>query len=133
VHQEDFAQVLNVRPSEKYGHANYETLVRITDALCPPEDVDELLRRLVFMVLCGNGDAHLKNFSLTYPDGRAARLAPAYDLLCTRAYIPDDRLALNLGGERRFASIGAAHFASLARRTGVTVHGPLGDVRSPRG
>lgn len=119
VHQEDFAQVLDVRPAEKYERANYETLVKVTHALCPEGDVDELLRRLAFMVLCGNGDAHLKNFSLTYPDGRAARVAPAYDLVCTRAYIPEDSLALKLGDERRFSQIGRTHFRALARRTGV--------------
>jgi len=119
IHQEDLAQVLNVRPSDKYEHANYDTLVKVIRAVCPAEDVDELLRRLAFMVLCGNGDAHLKNFSITYPDGRSARLSPAYDLVFTRAFIEGDALGLKLSGEQRFSRIGRDTFRKLARRAGL--------------
>lgn len=117
VHQEDLAQVLGVRPGEKYEHANYDTIVKTVHGVCPPEDVDELLRRLAFMVLCGNGDAHLKNFSITYPDGRSARLSPAYDLVFTRAFITHDALGLKLSGERRFTHVGRDTFRELAMRT----------------
>ena len=54
----------------------------------------EFLRRFVFNALIGNADMHLKNWSLIYPDRRAAMLAPAYDFVSTIAYLPDDRLAL---------------------------------------
>ena len=44
----------------------------------------KLFRQMVFCWWTGNGDMHLKNFSLlTGPDG-TVRLSPAYDLLCTR-------------------------------------------------
>ena len=55
----------------------------------------------------GNGDAHLKNFGLLYsePTQRDARLAPAYDIVNTTAYIPEDVLALDLVGNKSlFAS-----------------------------
>lgn len=119
IHQEDLAQVLGVRPGDKYKHANYDTIVKTVRGVCPPEDVDELLRRLAFMVLCGNGDAHLKNFSLTYPDGRSARLSPAYDLVFTRAFITNDALGLKLSGERRFTHVSRDTFRELARRVGL--------------
>jgi serine/threonine-protein kinase HipA len=45
----------------------------------------ELVERLLFNLLIGNGDAHGKNFALLF-DAQGARLAPAYDLLCTQAY-----------------------------------------------
>ena len=49
----------------------------------------------------GNGDMHLKNFSLlTYPDG-ARKLSPAYDLVCTKLLIPDDEMALQMQGKRK--------------------------------
>ena len=39
---------------------------------------------MAFCWWTGNGDMHLKNFSLlTGPDG-TVRLSPAYDLFCTR-------------------------------------------------
>lgn len=50
--------------------------------------------------LGGNADGHAKNLSMLYGiDG--LRLAPAYDLVCTRAYPRLDRqLAFSIGGER---------------------------------
>ena len=44
---------------------------------------------------------HLKNFSLlTTPDG-ISRLSPAYDLVCTKLVIPDDTLAMPIGGKKK--------------------------------
>lgn len=56
--------------------------------------------RLSCMV--GNGDAHLKNFGLLYADplGTDAKLSPAYDIVNTTAYIPEDALALTLAGSK---------------------------------
>ena len=63
---------------------------------------EEYLRRLVAMVVMGNADAHLKNWSLRYPDGRTPTLAPAYDLVCTTYYKTLQRqLVFPLGGELR--------------------------------
>ena len=50
-----------------------------------------------------NGDAHLKNFGLIYPSlSGPVRLAPAYDLVTTPVYIPQDSMALTLGGSTRW-------------------------------
>lgn len=65
----------------------------------------EFVRRLVFSVLVGNGDMHLKNWSLIYPDGRTPVLSPAYDFVSTLPYIPGDRLALTLGGSKSMEAI----------------------------
>jgi serine/threonine-protein kinase HipA len=118
IHQEDFAQVLNMRPRDKYRGHNYATIANIVRVVCGEPDYEELIRRLVFVVLSGNADAHLKNWSLVYPDGRRARLSPAYDLVSTLAYGPglDQRLALRLSGEKEFSSITRAHFETLAGR-----------------
>ncbi|MEZ6018435.1 MAG: HipA domain-containing protein, partial [Planctomycetota bacterium] len=81
-----------------------------------PEDLDEFLRRVAFMIVCGNGDAHLKNWGLVYPDRRHARLGPAYDLVSTVVYPDLDReLALDLGGRRSFADLDGSVFGDLAR------------------
>ncbi|MGW3400423.1 type II toxin-antitoxin system HipA family toxin [Streptomyces zhihengii] len=99
VHQEDFAQVREVSADAKYDRATYEGLGRVVGAVCPPEDAVEYVRRLVAMVVMGNADAHLKNWTLRYPDGRGARLSPAYDLVCVTAYAKADHaLAFPLGG-----------------------------------
>jgi serine/threonine-protein kinase HipA len=118
VHIGDFAQVLNLKPSQKYGYANYETLTRVIAALVP-SDVDELLRRLVFQILAGNGDAHVKNWSLIYPDGVQARLAPAYDLRSTIPYIRNDALGLSLGRVKAFEDVTLDVFRRFADRSGI--------------
>lgn len=116
VHFEDFAQVLGVFPEQKYKAANHETLASIVLALSGPDGLRDYLRRLVFVVASGNGDAHLKNWSLIYRDGVAARLSPAYDQVSTIQYMPQDKLALNLGRSKKWADITLAVFQRLARK-----------------
>lgn len=118
IHIEDFAQVLSLTPRDKYGHTNYESIARVLFALAPA-DIDEMVRRLVFQIVAGNGDAHAKNWSLIYPDGRRARLSPAYDLMNTTAFVQPDDLALNLGGTRDFNSLNRERFRRFARHTGI--------------
>lgn len=118
IHQEDFAQILNVypNPAGKYRSANHEVLGRIILALTGIDGFIDYVRRVVFMVLSGNGDAHLKNWAVLYPDGRSARLTPLYDQVFTRAFLPDDALALNLGGERDFYRIDLEVLRRFARK-----------------
>lgn len=119
VHQEDFAQVANVRATERYGVLSHTSIARIVREVAGEDDFDEVIRRTVFNVLIGNGDAHLKNWSLIYPDGVHARLSPAYDLVATVTYIVDETLGLKLSGERRFEQIRLRHFERLAEKAGV--------------
>lgn len=121
-HQEDFAQVLGTAPEEKYERGNYATLARIILVTCGEADYAEFLRRLVFVVISGNADAHLKNWSFIYPDRQNPRLSPAYDLVCTVAYPRYDKaLALKLAGERRIERVTRGHFSRLAQRVGADV------------
>jgi serine/threonine-protein kinase HipA len=116
VHAEDFNQIANVAPDKKYEAKPSHWLAQVTQALCPPEDVEELVRRLVFGVCIGNNDMHLKNWGIIYPNGRDARLAPMYDYVCTRAYYPAGALALTIGEERAFESIDPTALSRFARR-----------------
>jgi len=120
VHQEDLTQVTNVRRDARYGTLGYASLARIVRSVAGEQDLDEVVRRLVFNVLIGNGDAHLKNWSLVYPDQIHARLSPAYDLVPTIVYLPADKLALNLARENRFDQITLAHFERLAAKVDVS-------------
>jgi serine/threonine-protein kinase HipA len=120
VHIEDFAQVFGVYPDEKYAKASSENVGRVLYAESGPESALEFVRRLVFSVLIGNADMHLKNWSLMYPDGRTPELTPAYDLVGTVAYLPHDpNLALSLVGTKRMAAIDLARFARFADRVGL--------------
>lgn len=118
VHVEDFAQVFNVYADQEYKATNYDTIGRLIFDLFPNrfEQLAEFIRRLVVNILIGNGDAHLKNWSVIYRDKVTPQLAPAYDLVSTIHYVQDDRLALNLGGEKRFESIDESHFERIAQR-----------------
>lgn len=105
IHMEDFAQVFGLFPDDKYGHRSYANIASVLWAETGEEGTYEFVRRLVFSVLIGNGDMHLKNWSLLYPDGCTPVLSPAYDFVATFPYIPGDKLALNFGGSQSLGEI----------------------------
>jgi serine/threonine-protein kinase HipA len=92
------------------------TLLRYAGGLA---DVKEMARRLALNALLGNGDAHIKNWSLIYDNPRRPRLAPAYDLVSTVAYAADASTALNMAGVKRFDKINLDTFAALFTRVGL--------------
>ncbi|MGQ7538447.1 type II toxin-antitoxin system HipA family toxin, partial [Streptococcus suis] len=102
-HIEDFAQVFGVYPEDKYKKASFRNLISVVAAESDHDDIAEFIRRLTFNVLIGNGDMHLKNWSLIYPDRRHARLSPAYDFVSTIPYIPNDQSALTFSRTKDFA------------------------------
>jgi|HubBroStandDraft_6_1064221.scaffolds.fasta_scaffold283189_3 HipA-like protein len=70
------------------------------------------------LVVMGNADMHLKNWSLLYPDQRTPVLSPAYDLVSTVPYLPNDTLGLNFGDSRDLHQITkdqVRRFAEAAR------------------
>lgn len=94
IHMEEFAQVLQYEPRQKYGRGlatDWPAMLRVLDRLSPNPvaDVRECVRRLVAFILLGNSDAHLKNWALRYPDGVAPVLAPLYDPVCVAAFFED--------------------------------------------
>ncbi|WP_299296769.1 type II toxin-antitoxin system HipA family toxin [uncultured Erythrobacter sp.] len=116
VHIEDFAQVLGVYPDDKYEKASYRYLLSILAIETDEDSIAEFIRRLTYSVLIGNGDMHLKNWSLIYPDGRNPLLAPAYDLLSTVAYIPEDDSALKFHSSRNWGSFTFQELETIADR-----------------
>ncbi len=124
VHMEELAQVMDI-PSAveraKYKRANFETIGVLVGALCGVEAVAEVIDRLVLNVLVGNGDAHLKNWAVRYPDGRTPVLSPLYDVLPTVVYLPGDDLGLNLNGSKAFGEVVPESFDRLGERTGYGV------------
>lgn len=60
------------------------------------EDLGRLFELVVFNYVYGNGDGHLKNFSLIRRED-GYRLAPAYDLLNTRLHVCDGDFGLDGG------------------------------------
>ena len=84
IHMEDFAQILDRPPGHEQYRGNYEEIASLLRWISP-NSIDEFIKLVVFNLICGNGDAHLKNFSVLYDNGRDAALSPAYDLVSTFA------------------------------------------------
>lgn len=120
VHQEDFAQVVGLPPRRKYDQIRHEDLAVLARRFIDEDAVDESVRRLVLTVAIGNGDAHLKNWSLIYPDRVKAAWSPLYDQVATVAWrAPARALALSLAGVKEFARIDRRAFEHLAGRARI--------------
>lgn len=121
LHAEDFAQVLDIptaRQGAKYRSANFETVASVAAALTGIEHVGVVIDRIVLNVLVGNGDAHLKNWSVTYPDGMNPELSPVYDVVPTVLYLPQDDLGMKLNGSRSFEDVFPSSFRRMGELTG---------------
>ncbi len=122
VHSEDFAQVFFEFAHNKYANQNYEQIGRLIyqKTYRGQQDIVQMALRLLANILLGNGDAHIKNWSLLYPDGRNAILSPAYDIVFTRTYIENEsRFALNMNDNKDWYQVDYQHFTRWAERVGV--------------
>lgn len=60
----------------------------------------EFFERVVLCFLMGNGDMHQKNWALLTDDKSVVRLAPCYDFVSSKIYLPDELdSALTLNGK----------------------------------
>jgi serine/threonine-protein kinase HipA len=125
LHQEDFCQALGLPPERKYAAEGGPTLDRCFGLLRravtqPAVATLALLDAAIFNVIVGNADAHGKNFSLLYDDGRTA-LAPLYDLVCTAAYEQlTPRFAMRVGRASRLEEITRETWPQLAQQASFT-------------
>jgi len=129
IHIEDMAQVRGFYPDAKYL-GSFETIAALVYRRRDVEALREFARRLAFNFLIGNGDAHLKNWSLIYRDPRIPTLAPAYDLVATFLYRPPsegaEEIALRFGRSKRFEDVRISTFSLLEQKLGAKAE--LGDV-----
>jgi serine/threonine-protein kinase HipA len=128
VHQEDFAQAVGLHPEQKYGFT-YERCAALVRAVAGDDQLIEFVRRLAFMVACGNSDAHLKNWSFLYEDPAMPILSPLYDQVATVAWkeMRPPSTGLKLDGQRSMNMLSAASFGRLAERIGVAPN-PIQDA-----
>ena len=117
IHQEDFYQILN--KEDKYNGSVEEIgkeLKKISDV--PGLDIQLYYERVLFNFIIGNGDAHLKNFSIVYDNSGKARLSPAYDIVSSKLVIPEEEdTALTLNGKKNKITI--KDFQALAEYFGI--------------
>jgi len=123
LHQVDGCQLLGLGQDWKYERQGLVSLKRIVQALrglpLPAKDLLNFQRWVMFNYLIGNSDAHAKNISVLI-DETGYALAPFYDLLCVQVY-GDDRLALYIGDEDQYASIGAHSWEAFCEDCGFSV------------
>ncbi|MDP3139143.1 MAG: HipA domain-containing protein [Burkholderiaceae bacterium] len=112
----DTCQLLNKARSFKYTSANLQTLNQVIDSVRSKGPTRlALYRWLVFNLLIGNNDNHIKNISF-FINQDGLTLAPFYDLLSTATYLtqafakgkaiwPHVDLAFPLPGQPRFADV----------------------------
>lgn len=126
VHTEDFNQIFRQQPSQKYDNYGFAHIAKTIYQAIGNEALIEFIERLVFTIAIANNDMHLKNWSLIYPDGRHPQLAPAYDYVCTKAYLRHNETGLALANARFFSQVTLEQFERLADRADV----PRREVRT---
>ena len=104
---EDFCVLNALGTADKYK-GGYEARVfrRMRDFVSPSQtaaSLEDLFRLFLLNCAIRNGDAHLKNFGVTYPtiEGEV-QIAPVYDLVTTWAYMPNDPMALTVEGSTKW-------------------------------
>jgi serine/threonine-protein kinase HipA len=134
IHQEDFCQALRLPPDKKYEQDSGPSLARLARTLqdfAEPLAPETLLRAVTLNVALGNCDAHGKNFSLLHTPTGALRLAPLYDLLSTRLYPLDDKLAMYIDTVQKADWVTAPRIVNEAVKWGITrriAHGTVNDT-----
>jgi len=117
IKQEDFAS-LALRSEQSHGKNykydySYEAIGVLIKNHLPSYKVEMVhyFKLVLFNYLVGNGDAHLKNFSVLQRSTNDYGLTPAYDLLSSSLHLPNEsRTALELFEEYETQSFEANGF-----------------------
>lgn len=102
ISQQDFCSLIGKTEradgAEFKYNGSYEDIARMIRQVIPawPVAMEQFFRLVVFNYIYGNGDAHLKNFSILAQNGEY-RLAPAYDLINTFVHIHGEDLGMSEG------------------------------------
>ncbi|MBI1945869.1 MAG: type II toxin-antitoxin system HipA family toxin [Deltaproteobacteria bacterium] len=122
LHQEDLCQATGMPPSRKYqadsGPSLLDVVAVLDAASTEPRDIAQLVRWQAFNVATGNNDGHAKNLSLRREP--AVCLAPAYDLVCTRAWDSLSKdLAFGVAEVRDGGAVGPVAWSRFAEEARV--------------
>jgi serine/threonine-protein kinase HipA len=130
LHQEDFCQATGFPPSLKYEwnvqiQRHGPGLKACLDALnlTATAAVNKIrfMDYMLFSVLCGNVDAHAKNYSLLILDDANVTMAPLYDVMNGDIYQNVTRnLAMKIAGKQRGRHIHARHWDRFAEENALS-------------
>ena len=128
LHIIDACQLLGLDRTFKYQQATATTFASLI-GYCRnrARARQDLAAWVLFNLLTGNGDAHLKNLSF-HVDTGGIRLAPFYDLVSTESWHtapggtpqwPDTPLSTRIGDATTFAHVSVQNYAAFAAALGL--------------
>ncbi len=117
--QEDFQQLLQIDDKYDGSYERIANFIKVHSSV-PGLDLIRLFERALLFYTLGNGDAHLKNFSLLRSEEIGYQLSPAYDIVNSRLVLPEEQeeVCLSLQGKKNRLSSG--DFLGLADHFGLT-------------
>jgi serine/threonine-protein kinase HipA len=121
LHQEDFCQALNFSYKAKYERDQGPKFAQIyrfleLNSSNLPDDLERIVKWLIFGLIIGNCDGHAKNLSLLRSAEGDWSLSPHYDLVSTRVYPSvSTQLALSIGGSFDSGTVTGTHWKRLAQ------------------
>jgi serine/threonine-protein kinase HipA len=138
LHCIDACQLLGLDRAYKYDQGSVQRLLDISKMCSIPAKARlELFRWLVFNILVGNGDAHLKNLSF-WVTAKGVSLSPFYDLLSTAVYTtrafdqdgwPEQvRMAWPIGEEDRITHLNRTNLVAAAESMGIKASAALASI-----
>lgn len=119
VHVEDLSQLMGHSPQAKYD-SSMEQMGKAIAAFSenPLLDLIEVFERTLLSLLIGNGDMHLKNWSLIESASGGMHMAPCYDFCSSALALPQgDEVALPING--KLNRITRKDLLHLAKRYGI--------------
>jgi serine/threonine-protein kinase HipA len=102
---EDCCALDNLQPNAKYLGSYEDIAVIIRKNISfqnKKTGMEEFFTSLTLSTILRNGDAHRKNFSLTYNHPNDIKFSPTYDIVTTTAYIHKDVMALRMNGTKQW-------------------------------
>jgi len=133
--QEDFQQLLETNDKYDGSFEKIANAIRKHSSV-PGLDLVRLFERALLFYVLGNGDAHLKNFSLIRKPDVGYGLSPVYDLVSSRLVFPNEahEMCLSLRGKKNRLSIedfkGLGEYFGLTEKQTNNALGRLSDLRS---
>lgn len=129
LHIIDACQLLGLDRTFKYRQATARTFADISEQCTNRARArQDIASWVLFNLLTGNADAHLKNLSF-HVDATGVQLAPFYDLVSTESYHtapgsnprwPNTPLSSKIGEATTFAQANAGHYTDFAEALGLT-------------
>lgn len=101
---EDMCQLTETLTEDKYRGSMEKVGEHIEKFSSRPGlDIINFFEMTLFCFITGNADMHLKNFALLTTKEREIKLSPAFDMVCTKIAMPDDKeeMALTINAKKR--------------------------------